>query len=57
MVDSVPIRHMYYLYPVANRVRLYVDAGEMIKLVKELGTPVAYGLGLIPLIRDHRDTL
>ena len=30
MVDSVPIRHMYYHYPVANTVRPSVDAGEMI---------------------------
>jgi hypothetical protein len=35
-----------------------VDVVEMITpAYKELGTPVAYGLGLTPLIRDRRDTV
>ena len=56
MVDNVPIR-VYYLYPVANTVRPSVDAGEMITPAQELGTPVAQGLGLTPLIGDLIDTV
>jgi hypothetical protein len=40
MVDSVPIRHTMYLYPVTNIVRPSVDAGEMITPAQELGTTV-----------------
>ena len=47
----------YYLYPVANSVRPSVDPGEMITPAQELGTPVAQGLGLTPLIGDCHDTV
>ena len=56
IVYSKPVK-VSYLYPTANMVRPSVDAGEMITPAKELGTPVALGLGLTPLIGDRQDTV
>ena len=54
IVYQLGILHISILQPI---VRPSVDAGEMITSAQELGTPVAQGLGLTPLIRDHRDTV
>ena len=52
MVDSVPVGHTISIQPIPS-----VDAGEMMMPAQELGTLVAQGLGLTPLIGGHRDTV